>query len=114
MPLPAATWCVGVALGVRFASAAGDPDAAGGVEAADVDVAVGELGGLGGVDPVGEAGADFVGDAGAEDGGAEDDGAADDGGGAPICAGGGNWTTLVWASAAFMNAAHIWAGNVPP
>src|SRR6185437_11888556 len=103
---PAATGCVGDAVDEGFGRPAGEPDAAGGA-----GVTVGEAGGdAGGVD----AGTEPLGDADFDEGGAEDDGGADDGGGAPICAAGGNCTTLVCASAAFMKAAHIWAGSVPP
>lgn len=63
--------------------------------------AVGDVGGL-------ELATDLLGD------GEADDAGADDAGGAPIAAGGGKFSTLALASAAFMNAAHICAGSVPP
>ena len=67
---------------------------------------MGEAGGLDtGPDSLAGAEGDDVGKA--DEGGAEDGGADDDGGGAPICAGAGKFCTLVCASAAFMNAAHI-------
>jgi hypothetical protein len=68
-------------------------------------------GDCGGADPLG-GGALFVGDAGADDGGADDDGGGE--GGAPTLARGGNCSTFWCASAAFMKAAQIFAGSVPP
>ena len=106
---PAAPGCVGDAVDDGFGLAAGEPDAAGGAGETVGDAVADGDGPDDEGDPVGDAGADAEGD----EGGAEDDGGAD-GGGAPICAAGGNCTTLVCASAAFMKAAHIWAGSVPP
>lgn len=91
-----------------------------------VDVAVGlgvelALGdGVGEPPPLGAGlvGAVGVGDDAGDDGGAAEEGGADDGGGddggAPTWAGGGKFFAGMCTSAAFMNAAHILAGSVPP